>query len=158
MLKFLFSIRDNGLVRYDLRVPTRVRRSASLDSSRSRDKHLNVPNKNNEESFRLSKTGSFKRFLHVPTPRAFANRQLSSSINSNNAPLASHEDDGTPPKMLRFRYSSGSENDSGNKSLFYKNQLSDLLNGIINDSHISERDRHDKLMKVKINFIQGDQK
>jgi hypothetical protein len=71
---------------------------------------------------------------------------------SSSAPLAAHDDDDeTPPKTLRVRYASGDENcenNDANKSLFYSGQLTQLLDGIITNQRINERERHEKLMHV----------
>lgn len=74
------------------------------------------------------------------------------NASSSNAPLAAHDDEEeTPPKMLKVRYASGDENcenDGPTRSLFYQSQLKELLNGIINNQNINEKERHEKLMQV----------
>ena len=76
---------------------------------------------------------------------------MSASMGSdlNNAPLAVDDEEETPPKCIRYASRDDNcENDGVNKSLFYESQLSTLLSGIISDRHISEKERHDKLMKA----------
>jgi hypothetical protein len=72
------------------------------------------------------------------------------NFSTSTAPLAAQENDESPPKMLRIRYASEDRENSGTeKSLFYSDQLKGLLDGIINDEHIGEKERHEKLMRFK---------
>ncbi|KAI6184789.1 DEP domain-containing 1A isoform X2 [Aphelenchoides bicaudatus] len=148
----LYRIRESALHRYDLKMPIRIRRSASLDTSKSRNMSFDFSqafsrkSSEKEPPVRLVRAGSFKRMLR------HRNSSCSMNISSTGAPLAGYDEDETPPKTLKIRYASADENcenDGANKSLFYGSQLTQLLEGIIKNQKLSDKERHDKIMHFK---------
>ncbi|KAI6171856.1 hypothetical protein M3Y98_00908700 [Aphelenchoides besseyi] len=136
-------VKETAYAKADVQPPVRVRRTASLNGTENGNTTpANRSRKLNGDAVRLIKHRSFQDGLNE---------------SRNRAPLAfqdDEEEDESPPKQLRIRYARSEEREHSTKEnqMFWTNQLHNLLDGIIEDTHLNEKERHDKLMKFKHHY------
>ncbi|KAI6224185.1 hypothetical protein M3Y95_00856200 [Aphelenchoides besseyi] len=139
----LYKVNEAAYAKADVQPPVRVRRTASLNGT---DHGTSTPS-------------SRSRKLNGDAVRLIKHRSFQDGLNEsrNRAPLAfqdDEEEDESPPKQLRIRYARSEEREHSTKEnqMFWTNQLHNLLDGIIEDTHLNEKERHDKLMKFKHHY------